>query len=827
MSRKFIILLGVVMGLLMASLRVDGQEKEPTPSEKAVKQLEQESGVKIEQDGIGRQGGRDIDTKDMSGTDVKKVENAAENKGYKVEKRAESTTISGKSKDGVEIKETTLHRKAGVQDAAGSSSLDAQNMVNDPEHFKGRPDPKTGKTRIDSKTGLVEPTVADIVSKTSTQNGKPLPGEHPLTKDPSKMTQTDLENAAKMTDKAMKVGKVQNPELQTKIDAIRNGKTPAEAGIDNPAEFQKQCQNEVTKAVQNENKQIQNERTELNSEFKQAEKNLNDAKAGGDPKEIAKAKSEFQDVKGRAIKYDSSVNGAQQKAINNGADEVYAKANGYEKTTTPEGKTQYVDPKTGEAVPNSKMVENITKGKNVNLRTAPTEPGVPPGGVKPVSTGTKIGGGIVLLYGAYHGAQQGSELAVEQEQPGDSTIKTVTKATIYGTASTLGIVQADEIGEDTAKATVHQWNQDVKDGKISDEGLSGSIWKLWYAGKAGLEAGGTQAKKLVEAIIINPLYDAKTAIDEGIDLENDRQNKEANEKEAQNVEQKLQDKKEQKKKDESGGWEDPGVDPAGWDRINKVQDTATEKPPIPSGKLTPKKPQLKVESSGIDIAPPDWDDGDEDGVDNQGGANPPGVDMPAGNQNGGEQKQPAGPYDAAIQEYGTPAGWLGDGRPYWGTGDPKNPFTDHGIPNPNADVNQVEQPEEDDSGDESVEDEPEENGDNKKASGGILDEVTPVRVTATGSFSDEKSTTTMTFTFWNVGSLAPGYGDVTLTASYSAPDYSETTTSKGTFSGGPSGTMSFDDMQATLANGSSFELGGGIRATVNNPDAFQNWPKGF
>lgn len=56
-------------------------------------------------------------------------------------------------------------------------------------------------------------------------------------------------------------------------------------------------------------------------------------------------------------------------------------------------------------------------------------------------------------------------------------------------------------------------------------------------------------------------------------------------------------------------------------------------------------------------------------------------DRPAGGGAGTSagNAAPTGPYASAITQYGKPTGYTSDGRPYWGTGSKKNPYTDHGI----------------------------------------------------------------------------------------------------------------------------------------------------
>ena len=51
----------------------------------------------------------------------------------------------------------------------------------------------------------------------------------------------------------------------------------------------------------------------------------------------------------------------------------------------------------------------------------------------------------------------------------------------------------------------------------------------------------------------------------------------------------------------------------------------------------------------------------------------------AGTGTHGGSANAGGPYASAISQYGPPAGYSSDGKPYWGTGDKKDPYTDHGI----------------------------------------------------------------------------------------------------------------------------------------------------
>lgn len=117
-------------------------------------------------------------------------------------------------------------------------------------------------------------------------------------------------------------------------------------------------------------------------------------------------------------------------------------------------------------------------------------------------------------------------------------------------------------------------------------------------------------------------------------------------------------------------------------------------------------------------------------------------------------------------------------------------------------------------------------------------EITPVKVTASGSMDGDYSaggftnivTTTITVSFWNVGSQVPGYGEASLKrrSVASLNGVSEEESCGGTFSGGPNGVLSFSGACAgtklSLRGGSSISAEG-VTLSVSNPDAFSAWEK--
>lgn len=125
-----------------------------------------------------------------------------------------------------------------------------------------------------------------------------------------------------------------------------------------------------------------------------------------------------------------------------------------------------------------------------------------------------------------------------------------------------------------------------------------------------------------------------------------------------------------------------------------------------------------------------------------------------------------------------------------------------------------------------------------KGVGGILDHVTPQRVTATGKTEQDLSagefrniaTTVITLSFWNVGGMAQGYSAarMTSTTTFTMHPAVEKSTCSGFFSGGPNGYFSLncDGESASLQmrNGQTIS-GGDFRLSVQNPGAFASWPK--
>ena len=563
----------------MTGLRAVGQQANPDAGMDVVNELSRKSGVEIKQDGLGSQGGRDIDTGSKTGTEIRKVQKTADGMGLKVEDRITSTTVSGKTTDGKAIKETTIHSAGGQKSAVGSSAWQSEKNWNDPEHYTGQYDSKNGGIRVDAKGNPV-PSVSDHLGKTHTDGkGNPLSSEHPLNKNPGQMTPQDVQDMAKITGKAMESGGVNNPELQAKLNGIKNGQP-----VEDVASLQQQCKDAAAQAVRNENAKIQKEGAQLKAEVDAAKSKYDQAKAGGDKAAIQSAKQEFETAKTKAIEFNEHTQAAQRKAIQNGATDAYAEANGYK----PNGKGGYVDPATGETVSASKMAENAASKNKINLTTKQTTSAAkPPPAMRPV---TKATGGALMIIGAIKSKIDGHKQAQEEAQPGDSPVKTYVKGEIYSVLNFTGVSHGMQTGNAAADATVKEWKQAVQDGSISGSGVSGTLWKLYYAGKAGVKGGINQTK----AIFVDPFLDAKTAIDEGLGLVDDNQKAKENEKAAKEVEK----EKEHKKKEKQGATKKNDTQKSGGGSIavpsGSPTPTQISKPSVPA-----KPVQSPVASTGI------------------------------------------------------------------------------------------------------------------------------------------------------------------------------------------------------------------------------------
>jgi hypothetical protein len=128
-------------------------------------------------------------------------------------------------------------------------------------------------------------------------------------------------------------------------------------------------------------------------------------------------------------------------------------------------------------------------------------------------------------------------------------------------------------------------------------------------------------------------------------------------------------------------------------------------------------------------------------------------------------------------------------------------------------------------------------------SGTLPEGVTPVQLSASASFDEDYSyaefknivTTTVTITFWNVGSLMPDHGAATakIRSVASLNGVSEEHSCSGTFSGGPNGVFHFGGCgNQAMSLGSGLHLSGGSTVsvqgktlTVSDPSAFAAWNK--
>ncbi len=125
-----------------------------------------------------------------------------------------------------------------------------------------------------------------------------------------------------------------------------------------------------------------------------------------------------------------------------------------------------------------------------------------------------------------------------------------------------------------------------------------------------------------------------------------------------------------------------------------------------------------------------------------------------------------------------------------------------------------------------------------KQSDEMSKDIPPIHLTAASSYEEDYSfgefknivTTTITASFWNVGSQVSGYGGATIKNKSVSSLNGSTSESKctGTFSGGPNGVIHLygecSGMSLNLKNGQSLNIDG-MSLKVSDPSAFKYWEK--
>ncbi len=185
----------------------------------------------------------------------------------------------------------------------------------------------------------------------------------------------------------------------------------------------------------------------------------------------------------------------------------------------------------------------------------------------------------------------------------------------------------------------------------------------------------------------------------------------------------------------------------------------------------------------------------------------------------------------APPEPGVAGGTVGIGEPPGDRDRPPRPDADAAAPDAGDDDDDDDDDDDEDDDDEAPTDEPD-------VVPGILDRVAARRITLNFSHDIDAShgefhnivTCSFSISFWNVGALAPGYGGATMKGRCVASlnGVSSETSSSGSFTGGPNGTLRYSDGETSA----ELKLEGGRTISIpdvgtrNLPaDAFADWPK--
>lgn len=207
----------------------------------------------------------DVDTKSYSGKDFDKIRQAAKDAGYTV-------TTDG---DSMHIKEldTTVHRESSqYKSETGSSAAEA-------EKAGGYGKETSRKLQSGDKTT----EVLDNIGK----NG------HTLNKPANQMKSSDWQELGKMTGRNMDAAGITDPKFREQLEALKQGYRPESIGIEDMEAFQAKCRQanmEATQKVRTEAKVTENK---LEQKLDQAKKDLETAKAKGNPKKIEEVSQEI------------------------------------------------------------------------------------------------------------------------------------------------------------------------------------------------------------------------------------------------------------------------------------------------------------------------------------------------------------------------------------------------------------------------------------------------------------------------------------------------------------------------------------------------------
>ena len=439
----------------------------------AQRSIEQAAGVEpgsLQQGSAGTnpQKGRgafgDTDSASLSGKAFSAVRWAAEKLGFHVTGEGDYFTIQ-------ELNSTVHREPTRYASPTGSSSA-----------------------RVETARGFGHETSTNVNSPAPDANVAVLKnlekGGHTLDTPPARLLESpaQLQELAKMTQRNIQDGGIQNLRLKSQVDLMKAGYSPEAAGAVPPngttvektaalQEWMQPVRDANLQAARNTQAQANETMARLSDATAAAEGRLAKARTAGNADALAAARAEYQSVKAEKIQFDTRQGVAREALVRNNPDggRLLAEARGM--------KVELIN---GPAGPRFRTPEGVkTQSQLADMLTEPPL-GPPQPGSSLVSRGlNNIGMGLMVV-GLYMGIKEAQERAGrEAGERGDSTLTSAAKLGAYSVWHGLGGAWAVQSGQEGQARSMAQYQEDLAKGRVDSMSFSSFL----YARARGATSG--------------------------------------------------------------------------------------------------------------------------------------------------------------------------------------------------------------------------------------------------------------------------------------------------------------------------------------------------
>ncbi len=437
----------------------------------------------------------DAEHVNVNGAKFNKIIKTAENMGYTTQVKGDRVFIKElnaefyrgptaySSPSGSSAAELEMGAKLYDKEFAGGMKVKYNPKTGKP--WRVTYDPKTGKEILNLTQGPVKVEAWDkhLYSKDLVKKGG-----YTLNKNVMDWKKGDWRTAGKMTSRMMANGGVVDQDFLNKCKQLKERVPPEALGLVTPEQkkaFFDKVQKYNNLAYQNTKNIYQAKANTLNNRVKNATKHYARAIKGGNKGAIAKAKKALKNAKTNAFNYRTKHHYANKSISRpDGGSASLMKMEGtksfqYKGTKTtvsvqisPKGKVSYLNAKTGEIIPESRVREMVLKKTEMKMIKASK----PVSGLK-TKAGKVVGKGMTALnylmigHMIYSGAKMGAEKAIEHTDADESAAKTLGRLLLYEAVYATPLGKGLEMG---AKANMDSWTE-YYDDKIAGK----NPWASW------------------------------------------------------------------------------------------------------------------------------------------------------------------------------------------------------------------------------------------------------------------------------------------------------------------------------------------------------------